>query len=315
MVRAESLADASAWAEEHRDELRDRLDDQGAIVVRGLGLCEVSMVKEVVAALGIRLMAEREAFASRTAHADSLYSGSAWPADQPMCMHHELSYVRTAPSVLIFACLVPPTTGGATGVADSRALIEELPKATLGRLAREGWLLTRNYGGPVALSWQNAFGTSSRAEVERYCRENGIEAEWSGDKLRTRQLRPAFVRHPVSGRRCWFNQISFLSEWSLDLDVRDYLISALGADGLSFNTAWGDGEPFAPELINQINAVYDRVTRREPWEAGDLMLVDNVRMAHSREPFEGPREIVAGLGNACCFAGGPGYPRQPLTGR
>jgi alpha-ketoglutarate-dependent taurine dioxygenase len=28
---------------------------------------------------------------------------------------------------------------------------------------------------------------------------------------------------------------------------------------------------------------------REPWQAGDLMLVDNVRTAHSREPYQGPR--------------------------
>lgn len=315
MVRAKSLADEPAWVGEHRDELRDILDDQGAVLVRGLGLRHAAMVKEAVTALGIQLMAEREAFAPRTAHGGSLYSGSAWPADQPMCMHHELSYARTAPALLIFACLVPPASGGATAVADSGALLDELPAATLERLARAGWLLTRNYGGPVGLSWQDAFGAGSRAEVDRYCRENGIEAEWSGEALRTRQRRPAFVRHPVSGRRRWFNQISFLSEWSLDPDVRDYLVSALGADGLSFNTAWGDGEPFAPELISQINAVYDRVTRREPWEAGDLMLVDNVRMAHSREPFDGPREIVAGLGNAGCFAGDPGPAWPPPTER
>ena len=34
---------------------------------------------------------------------------------------------------------------------------------------------------------------------------------------------------------------------------------------------------------------------REPWQAGDLMLVDNVRTAHSREPFEGPREVLAAM--------------------
>ena len=31
------------------------------------------------------------------------------------------------------------------------------------------------------------------------------------------------------------------------------------------------------------------------WQAGDLLLVDNVRTAHSREPYEGPREMLAGL--------------------
>ncbi|MEU4128965.1 TauD/TfdA family dioxygenase, partial [Streptomyces wuyuanensis] len=33
----------------------------------------------------------------------------------------------------------------------------------------------------------------------------------------------------------------------------------------------------------------------EPWQPGDLMLVDNIRTAHSREPYDGPREILVGL--------------------
>jgi alpha-ketoglutarate-dependent taurine dioxygenase len=34
---------------------------------------------------------------------------------------------------------------------------------------------------------------------------------------------------------------------------------------------------------------------REPWRDGDLMLVDNVRTAHSREAFNGPREVLVGM--------------------
>jgi hypothetical protein len=30
-------------------------------------------------------------------------------------------------------------------------------------------------------------------------------------------------------------------------------------------------------------------------QAGDLMLVDNIRTAHSREAYEGPREILVGM--------------------
>jgi len=36
-------------------------------------------------------------------------------------------------------------------------------------------------------------------------------------------------------------------------------------------------------------------TVREPWESGDLLLVDNVRTAHARDPFESPRDIVVGM--------------------
>jgi len=42
--------------------------------------------------------------------------------------------------------------------------------------------------------------------------------------------------------------------------------------------------------------VYARHTVREPWQPGDVLVVDNLRMAHSREPYEGRREVVVAFG-------------------
>jgi hypothetical protein len=44
--------------------------------------------------------------------------------------------------------------------------------------------------------------------------------------------------------------------------------------------------------------VYIGNTVREPWQPGDLMLVDNIRTAHSREAYEGPREVLVGMADA-----------------
>ena len=51
-----------------------------------------------------------------------------------------------------------------------------------------------------------------------------------------------------------------------------------------------------------INEVYEANTARERWQAGDLMLVDNVRTAHGREPFEGPREVLVAMADAVHLA-------------
>jgi hypothetical protein len=77
--------------------------------------------------------------------------------------------------------------------------------------------------------------------------------------------------------------------------VREYLVDLYGEDGLPFNTRFGDGDPIGADVVQVINDVYDANTAREPWQAGDLMLVDNVRMAHAKEPFEGPREVLVGM--------------------
>ncbi len=132
--------------------------------------------------------------------------------------------------------------------------------------------------------------------VESYCRANAIEFEWQPDGgLRTRQRRSAVVRHPVTGQRCWFNQIAFLNEWTIDPEVREYLVDVYGDDGLPFNTRFGNGDPIGEDVVQLLNEVYEANTAREPWQAGDLMLVDNIRTAHSREAFEGPREVLVAM--------------------
>jgi hypothetical protein len=163
--------------------------------------------------------------------------------------------------------------------------------------------LIRNYNDEIGASIAAAFGTDDRGAVERYCRANAIDFEWRPDgTLRTRQRRSASVRHPLSGRRCWFNQIAFLNEWTIDPEVREYLVDLYGEDGLPFTTRFGNGDPIGADVVQLINAVYDAHTVREAWQAGDLMLVDNVRTAHAREAFAGPREILVAMADAVHLA-------------
>ena len=35
-----------------------------------------------------------------------------------------------------------------------------------------------------------------------------------------------------------------------------------------------------------------------PWEPGDVMILDNMSVAHAREPFLGEREIVVAMADA-----------------
>jgi alpha-ketoglutarate-dependent taurine dioxygenase len=296
MLWAEPGGDPPGWAVEQRDALRAAVTEHGAVLVRGLGLRDAAEVTAVFNGLATGLMAEKEAFASRQVYAEGVYSSSKWPANQPMCMHHELSYTLEFPGLMLFACLTAPTQGGATGVADASTVLDALPPELVERFERTGWLLTRSYNEEIGASVADAFSTDDPAAVERYCRANGIEFEWQPDGgLRTRQRRSAVVRHPVTGRRCWFNQIAFLNEWTIAPEIREYLVDVYGPDGLPFNTRFGDGTPIGEDVVALLNQVYEDNTVREPWQAGDLLLVDNIRTAHSREPYAGPREVLVAM--------------------
>ena len=303
MLWVQAPGDAASWAAEHSEALRTVVAEHGSVLVRGLGLRDAAEVGAVFARLATGLMVEKEAFASRRTYSDGVYSSSKWPSNQPMCMHHELSYTLEFPALMMFACLRAPTDGGATAVADSPTVLDALPPELVKRFEREGWLLTRTYNEEIGASVAEAFGTDDRGAVEYYCRANAIEFQWQPDGgLRTRQRRSAVVRHPVTGARCWFNQIAFLNEWTIDPEVREFLVDVYGSDGLPFNTCFGNGDPIGEDIVQLLNRVYEINTVREPWQAGDLMLVDNVRTAHSREPFEGPREVLVAMADAVRLA-------------
>ncbi|MCF1596023.1 TauD/TfdA family dioxygenase [Streptomyces muensis] len=288
---------AVEWLTEHRARIRDLALRHGGVLVRGLRLDDRATAVAAVGRVIGEPVVERAGFAPRDTYGQGVYSSSHWPADQPMCMHHELSYAPTAPRLMAFACVTPPAAGGATALADGRAVLRDLPQELVERFERHGWRLTRHFNPFVGITWQDAFGTGDRAEVDRYCAEHGIETRWDADgALHTAQTRPAVVRDPQTGERCWFNQIAFLNEWTMAPDVREFLTAEFGPEGLPFNTACGDGTPLDRATVDLVNEVYDTHTVREPWRRGDLLVVDNLRTAHSREPYRGDREIIVGLG-------------------
>src|SRR6266480_746945 len=263
MLRVDATGDAPRWAAEHRDALHTAVVEHGSLLVRGLKLRDVAGTEAVFRRLGT-LMTEKEAFAARRSYSHGVYSSSKWPPNQPMCMHHELSYVLEFPCVMLFACLIAPTGGGATPVTDSAAVLHALPSELIERFEREGWLLIRNYNNEIGASIAETFGSDDRRAVESYCRANAIRFEWRPDgALRTWQRRSAVVHHPRTGRRCWFNQIAFLNEWTIDPEVREYLVELYGEDGLPFNTRFGNGDPISAEVVESINNAYEANSARE----------------------------------------------------
>src|SRR5918992_5756653 len=175
MLRVEATGDAPAWAAEHRDALRAVVAEHGSVLVRGLGLRDAAGFGAVARRLATGLMTEKEAFAPRRTYPDGVYSSSTWPSNQPMCMHHELSYTLEFPGLMMFACLRAPADGGATAVADSPTVLGALPTELVRRFEREGWLLTRSYNDDIGAPFAEAFGTEDHGAVEAYCRANAIE--------------------------------------------------------------------------------------------------------------------------------------------
>ena len=243
--------------------------------------------------MGLLPFEPQELFAPRADLGDGVYSAPEWASDREMCHHHEGSYGITFPDVLLMTTLHAPDGGGVLLLADTAAVLSALPAEFAARFRRHGWLLTRTFRPYLGLPWRTAFGTADRDEVCARLDARKIEYAWAKDgTLTTRQHRPAIVAHPVDGAECWFNDIAFFSQWALDQAERDVLLKTFGPEGLPFNTFAGDGTPLSPEDFQTLLDAYDAAGRRVPLPPGELLVVDNVRTAHGREPYTGRWDLA-----------------------
>jgi alpha-ketoglutarate-dependent taurine dioxygenase len=157
-------------------------------------------------------------------------------------------------------------------------------------------MYVRNFGDGFGLSWETVFQSTDREQVERHCREKGIEAEWkAGDRLRTRAVRSALVRHPHTGETLWFNHATFFHVSTLEPSLQEALLAELGEGELPANTYYGDGAPIEPEVMEHLREAYRNATVSFPWQKGDLLLLDNMLVAHGRAPYSGTRKILVGM--------------------
>ncbi|MFI2010025.1 TauD/TfdA family dioxygenase [Streptomyces jumonjinensis] len=288
---------ASDWLAARRAEVRTELLRRGHLLIRGLPLTDAASFAALRDVLVDERAAYQEKATPRSDYGFGVYSSTDLPAVQPIRLHNENSYTLDFPGLLLFGCVEAPEEGGATTVADVREVLRALPDDLVTRFRTTGWLLTRNYYREAGLPWTTSFATDRRDEVEAYCASRLTGCAWTGrNGLRTVQRRSAVVTHPVTGEEVWFNHAAFWSRWSLEEEVRDVLETTFGADGMPFDTAYGDGAALSEQEIRVINAAYDAATRRERWQPGDLLLVDNILSAHGRDAFRGQREILVAMG-------------------
>jgi alpha-ketoglutarate-dependent taurine dioxygenase len=287
------------WAAQHRPFIDEQLLKVGAILFRGFGDLTLDSFSQVVGGLCDRLMNYTEGATPRTELKDKFYTSTEYPPEYGIALHNEISYVITWPMKLWFGCAQPSPTGGETPIADVRKVYQRLDPSVRELFERRGWMLVRNYGDGLSLPWQKVFRAHERADVEAYCRENQVEFEWYGDeRLRTRHLRAVTRIHPQTGETVWFNHVAFWHITSLEPpELREEFQRQMAPADLPYNTYFGDGSPISDDIVEQLRSAYAAETVAFRWESGDVLMLDNLLVAHGRNPFSGPRRILASMGD------------------
>jgi hypothetical protein len=77
--------------------------------------------------------------------------------------------------------------------------------------------------------------------------------------------------------------------------MRNALLQEFGPYDLPSNTLFGDGSFIESDVMDEIREAYERETVMFPSQRGDLLVLDNMLVAHGRTPYEGPRQILVGM--------------------
>lgn len=278
-----------------RTQWEDRLRHSGAILFRGLGVRTAAQFDSWASALSDSSMEYRETAAPRKSVYRSVYTSTDHPPPQEIFLHNESSYAWRWPSRLFLCCLREPESGGETPLSDTRAVFDAIPADVRERFLEKQILYVRNYGpGAFGFRWQAAFGTEDRKEVEAYCDQARIEYEWlPDDRLRTRQVRSAAAQHPVTGEWIWFNHAAVFHISTLGPRRAATLLRLFHPEDLPNNTYLGDGSEIDPLDLEAIREAYRSHSTMFRWQAGDVLWIDNLLVAHGRRPFRGKRQVLA----------------------
>jgi len=296
LVDGGSYKSVAGWISENAN-WEDLLHVNGFIVFRGFPIRDAGTFDATLDLLMRPSLEFAEETSPRTGVTARIFTSTDYPQHSPIQFHHEFSYRERYPDRLAFCCLLPPQIGGATPLADSRKVLRRISPDTIRRFEQFGISYVRNFAG-LGVSWEDSFGTSDKTAISRYCIQHNIDYFWDEEGLHTSQKAPAVVTHPATGERAWFNSVVNLNTQGIEPKSLRDAMRLLSPSSVPVNTTYGSGELIELEVIEEISQAYAEEAIRFEWQSGDLLVIDNILMAHARDPFEGSRRVIVGMGSA-----------------
>ncbi|XP_057977425.1 clavaminate synthase-like protein At3g21360 isoform X1 [Malania oleifera] len=278
----------------HKPWVEARLHSAGALLLRGFPVATPSDFNDVVEAFGFPELPYVGGAAPRSNVVGRVFTANESPPDRKIPFHHEMAQVPEFPSKLFFFCEVEPASGGETPIVRSHIVYKRMKERYpefVERLEQHGLLYTRVLGeeddpsSPIGRGWKSTFLTKDKNTAEERAAGLGMKLEWLEDTVKTIMGPiPAIKFDETRQQKIWFNSmVAAYTGWE---DARNDPVKAV---------TFGDGKPLPADIIYDCLKILDEESVAIPWQRGDVLLLDNLAVLHSRRSFDPPRRVLASL--------------------
>lgn len=289
--------DASSWAAEHRAPIVDALSRYGVVFLRGFR-ADAAEFERTIDQVAPNPLTYKGGVSPRSRIQGTVYTSTDAPPGIGIVQHHEMAYDTGYPKVVAFFADQAPEEAGETPVCDSRDIGRRLDPKMLDKLSELGVLYVRNYNPRSPLrSVAQTWGTDDRSVIEASLFAADTEWDWvEPDWLRTRQRRTAIFEDRLSQQRLLFACVHLWNERYFGPVARALGTQVPDAPIDQWNASFfGDGSEIPVGFIDEILDAYQAQQVAIPWQAGDIMIVNNLNATHGRNPGRGARRILATL--------------------
>lgn len=310
-----SQADIVQFVNVHRTEINSQLNKTGALLIRGFqNLTTADDFEAIITALFPSLMDYVGGTSPRHKIKGKIMEATHVPPTWSIPLHQEMAYTKTPPARIAFFCQTPAPSGGASLIGDMRKVLEQIDAKLLQKCQQHGLILRRTLPSPKTLAlkpgvkktWQEVFDCQAPEEAERIVAKKGWRVDWLQDEVMHlwQDRLPASRFHLGTQSEVWCNQAHFFSpicmmDWAArDGRTDDYLALANAKANhphMLDMTFFGNGEAVSDEESRHIASVIQSLEVPIALQQSDVLILDNILVAHGRYAFEGQRDILVAL--------------------